>query len=101
MCIRDRSSALLYAADDGSMLARIHMDATFSNFPEDRSDQIMLNLFLGGCSQVRHRDGEDTVDAGTGFNLMDCTQPMQTNEHPVSYKHLDVYKRQVHALGLP
>lgn len=90
-----QSSALLYAAADGSMLARIHMDATFSNFPKDRSDQIMLNLFLGGCSQVRHRDGEDTVDAGTGFNLMDCTQPMQTIAHQHQSIHLLLPRTQV------
>ena len=73
-----QSSALLYAGDDGSMLARIRMDATLSVFPEDRSDQVMLNLFVGGNSLVRHGGREDMVDAGTGFNLMDCAIPMQT-----------------------
>lgn len=83
-----QSSALLCAADDGSMLARIHMDATLSHFPEDRSDQIMLNLFLGGRSRVRHGAHEDIVDAGSGFNLMDCTRTMQTTARMHESIHL-------------
>ncbi len=38
----------------------------------------MLNLFLGGRSQVQHRGGEDIVDVASGFNLMDCLVPMRT-----------------------
>ncbi len=83
-----QSRALLCAADDGSMLARIHMDATLSLFPEERSDQIMLNLFLGGRSQVRHGKHEDVVDAGSGFNLMDCKMPMRTHAQMHESIHL-------------
>jgi AraC-like DNA-binding protein len=83
-----QSSALLCTSDDGAMLARIKMDATLSLFPEDRSDQIMLNLFLGGRSQVRHGAHEDVVDAGTGFNLMDCRMPMRTHARMHESIHL-------------
>lgn len=83
-----QSSALLCAGDDGTMLARIRMDATLSLFPKDRSEQIMLNLFLGGRSRVRHGVHEDVVDAGTGFNLMDCTLPMQTHARMHESIHL-------------
>ena len=83
-----QSSALLCAGDDGTMLARIHMDATLSLFPEDRSDQIMLNLFVGGRSKVTHGTHEDIVDAGTGFNLMDCTLPMRTHARMHESIHL-------------
>ena len=90
-----QSSALLYAAADGSMLARIHMDATLSVFPEDRSDQIMLNLFLDGCSRVRHGAHEDFVDVASGFNLMDCTMPMQTIARQHESIHLLLPRAQV------
>lgn len=90
-----QSRALLCAATDGSMLARIHMDATLSLFPEERSDQIMLNLFLGGHSQVRHGKYEDVVDAGSGFNLMDCKMPMRTHAQMHESIHLLLPRAQV------
>ena len=73
-----QSSAKFYADGNGGLLARIRMDATLSNFPEGRSDQIMLSLFLDGRSQGLHRGHEDIVDASSGFHLMDCKMPMRT-----------------------
>ena len=90
-----QSSAMLYADQDGSMLARIHMDATLSDFPEARSDQIMFNLFLGGRSLVRHGGHEDVVDAGSGFNLMDCRMPMRTIAQQHESIHLLLPRAQV------
>lgn len=90
-----QSSALLCASDDGAMLARIKMDATLSLFPEDRSDQIMLNLFLGGRSHVRHGAYEDVVDNDSGFNLMDCRMPMRTHARMHESIHLLLPRAQV------
>lgn len=83
-----QSSAVLYANDAGGLLARIRMDATLSIFPEDRSDQIMLSLFLGGRSQGLHCGHEDIVDAASGFHLIDCQIPIRTVAQPHESIHL-------------
>lgn len=83
-----QSSAKLYADDAGGLLARIRMDATLSVFPEARSDQIMLSLFLGGRSQGLHCGHEDIVDASSGFHLIDCQIPIRTVAQPHESIHL-------------
>lgn len=83
-----QSNAKLYTDGTGGLLARIRMDATLSVFPEGRSDQIMLSLFLDGRSQGLHRGREDIVDASSGFHLIDCQVPIRTVAHRHESIHL-------------
>ncbi|QNN46503.1 helix-turn-helix domain-containing protein [Thermomonas brevis] len=74
-----RANAIVYLAEDGTGMARIRTAPTLTHFAEGSSDHFMLGLIADGHSQVRQgRGGEETADAATGFNLMDCSRQMRT-----------------------
>ena len=79
-----RSIALSCAGDDGTVFSHMQAGPTATHFVEGRDERVMLSLLTGGGVLVRHgrgRSREDTVVAGSGFNLVDCASDTRTLSH--------------------
>ena len=98
MCIRDSRTAVKIRAEDGRSIRNTDISMFINNLPNGK-DTVHFTTEDASGSTSQAAGVVEAMEAGTSLLLMDedtsATNFMIRDElMPVSYTHLDVYKRQ-------